>query len=147
LQAAEIRDTDIVLVVGCASGYTAAIVARLAHRVTATDPDAALVAKASAAFADLGMTTVTAKVAKPADGDIENDPYDVIVLEGATAIVPEVLYGQLKDGGRLTGVFSAGQLQRAMIVTRSRDDFGSRVLFDASAPVLPGLELVPEFAF
>jgi protein-L-isoaspartate(D-aspartate) O-methyltransferase len=34
-----------------------------------------------------------------------------------------------------------------MIVTRSRDDFGSRVLFDASAPVLPGLELVPEFAF
>jgi protein-L-isoaspartate(D-aspartate) O-methyltransferase len=93
------------------------------------------------------MTTVTAKVAKPADGDIENGPYDVIVLEGATAIVPEVLCGQLKDGGRLTGVFSAGQLQRAMIVTRSRDDFGSRVLFDASAPVLPGLELVPEFAF
>jgi protein-L-isoaspartate(D-aspartate) O-methyltransferase len=147
LQAAEIRETDNVLVVGCASGYTAAIVARLTHRVTATDPDTALVAKANTAFAHLGIAIATAKVAKPADGDIENGPYDVILLEGATAIVPEVLYGQLKDGGRLTGVFSAGQMQRAMIVTRSRDDFGSRVLFDASAPVLPGLELVPEFAF
>src|ERR1700712_862715 len=39
LQAAEIRDTDSVLVVGCASGYTAAVVAKLAGRVTATESD------------------------------------------------------------------------------------------------------------
>src|SRR5882762_9319507 len=46
LQAAEIKDTDNVLVVGCATGYTAALVARLAGRVTATEGDPVLAAKA-----------------------------------------------------------------------------------------------------
>jgi protein-L-isoaspartate(D-aspartate) O-methyltransferase len=147
LQAAEIGETDSVLVVGSASGYTAAIAAKLAQRVVATDPDADLVGRANAAFGQLGLATATAKLAKPADGDAQDGPYDVIVLEGATAIVPETLYRQLKDGGRLAGVFLDGRVQRATIVTRSRDDFGSRILFDASAPVLPGLEQTPEFAF
>ncbi len=40
LQAAEIGDTDNVLVVGCATGYAAAVAARLAGRVTATESDA-----------------------------------------------------------------------------------------------------------
>ena len=48
LQAAEIGETDSVLVVGTASGYTAAIAAKLAQRVIATDPDAALVQVANA---------------------------------------------------------------------------------------------------
>ncbi len=147
LQAAEIGEADSILVVGCASGYTAAVAARLGARVTATDPDPGLVQRANDAFVQLGITAATAKVAKPADGNRENAPYDVIVLEGASEVVPEELYRQLKDGGRLVGIMPSGQLQRATIVTRSRDDFGTRVLFDASEPVLPGLQLVPEFAF
>jgi len=47
LQAAEIKDTDNVLVVGCATGYAAAIVAKLAGRVTATESDSSLVANAT----------------------------------------------------------------------------------------------------
>ncbi|MBN9001562.1 MAG: protein-L-isoaspartate O-methyltransferase, partial [Rhizobiales bacterium] len=58
LQAAEIRRTDTVLVVGCASGYTAAVAAMLAHQVRATDPDAALVACARASLDKLGLTNV-----------------------------------------------------------------------------------------
>jgi protein-L-isoaspartate(D-aspartate) O-methyltransferase len=72
----------------------------------------------------------------------------VIVLDGATEITPEPLYQQLKDGGRLVGVFATTKPPRAMIVTRSRGvDFGYRALFDAAAPVLPGLERLPEFVF
>ena len=36
----------------------------------------------------------------------QDGPYDVIVLNGATEIVPERLFRQLKDGGRLVGVFA-----------------------------------------
>jgi len=147
LQAAEIGAADSILVVGCASGYTAAVAARLGMRVTATDPDAGLVKRANEAFAQLGIMTATAKLAKTTDGDSANAPYDVIVLEGAAEMVPEGLYRQLKDGGRLVGIMPVGQLQRAVIVARTRDDFGTRVLFDASEPVLPGLGRVPEFAF
>ncbi len=147
LQAAEIRSTDTVLVVGCASGYTAALAAKLAQQVHATDPDAGLVARARASLDKLGLTTVSVTVAAPAEGDSAHAPYDVIVLEGATEVVPEQLYGQLKEGGRLVGVFATGNVQRATLVTHSHDDFGSRILFDASARLLPGMQRIPEFVF
>ena len=120
LQAAEIKETDHVLVVGGATGYAAAVIARFAGRVHST---------------------------ASADGDQASAPFDVIVLNGATEIVPEKLYGQLREGGRLVGVFAMSQPQRATIVTRSHGDFGNRALFDAAVPVLPGLERLPAFVF
>lgn len=147
LQAAEVRQSDSVLVVGCASGYTAALAAKLAQQVYATDPDAALVARAKASLDKVGLAAVSVTAAAPAEGDSAHAPYDVIVLEGATEIVPEHLYGQLKEGGRLVGVFATGSVNRATMVTHSHNDFGSRVLFDASARVLPGMQRTPEFVF
>jgi len=147
LQAADIGDTDHVLVAGCATGYTAALVAKLAGRVTATETVPALAAKAKDVLAQLGLGNVTVRAADVAAGDPANAPYDVIVLDGATEITPEHLYQQLRDGGRLVGVFAQTKPPRAMIVTRSHGDFGNRALFDASVPVLPGLERVPAFVF
>ena len=147
LQAAEIGETDNVLVVGCASGYAAAVVAKLAGRVTATESDGSLAAKASDVLARLGFGNVTVRTAAAADGDEANAPYDVIVLAGATEIVPDRLYRQLRDGGRLVGVFAMSRPPRAMIVTHSHADFGDRALFDAAVPVLPGLERPPAFVF
>jgi protein-L-isoaspartate(D-aspartate) O-methyltransferase len=147
LQAAEIGETDSVLVVGCASGYTAAVVAKLAGRVTATESDRSLAAKANDVLARLGFGNATVRTAAAVEGDEANAPYDVIVLAGATEIVPDRLYRQLKDGGRLVGVFAMSRPQRAMIVTHSHADFGDRALFDAAVPVLPGLERPPAFVF
>ena len=120
LQAAEIRETDHVLVVGCATGYAAAVIAEFAGQVHS---------------------------AAGADGLPANAPFDVIVLCGATEIVPEKLSGQLRDGGRLVGVFAMSQPARTTIVTRSHGDFGNRELFDATAPVLAGMERPPAFVF
>ncbi len=147
LQAAEIKETDKVLVVGTAPGYAAAVVARLAGQVVATEGDAGRQAKAKAVLAELGLANVTFKAAAAADGEPANAPYDVIVLDGATEVTPERLYGQLRNGGRLVGVFATTRPPRAMIVTHSHADFGSRALFDASVPVLPGLERLPAFVF
>lgn len=147
LQAAEIKETDKVLVVGTAPGYAAAVVARLAGQVVATEGDAGRQAKAKAVLAELGLANVTFKAAAAADGEPANAPYDVIVLDGATEVTPDRLYGQLRNGGRLVGVFATTRPPRAMIVTHSHADFGNRVLFDASVPVLPGLERLPAFVF
>jgi protein-L-isoaspartate(D-aspartate) O-methyltransferase len=147
LQAAEIGDTDSVLVVGCATGYSAAVTAKLAGRVTATESDSALAAKAKEVLAGLGIGNVTIREAAAADGDSANAPYDVIMLDGATEITPDRLYAQLREGGRLVGVFAMSQPPRATIVTRSHGDFGHRALFDAVVPVLPGLERLPAFVF
>jgi protein-L-isoaspartate(D-aspartate) O-methyltransferase len=147
LQAAEIRDTDNALVVGCATGYTAALVARLAARVTATEGDSALATRARDVLGQLGVPNVVVKAAAAADGDPANAPYDVIVLNGATEVEPTGLYRQLRQGGRLVGVFALTRPPRATIITHSHHDFGNRTLFDAAAPVLPGLERVPAFVF
>jgi len=147
LQAAEIKEADKVLVVGCASGYAAAVIARFASQVTATESDSTLAAKAKNILGRIGCENVAVRTAAAADGEPESAPYDVIVLNGATEIVPERLYGQLRAGGRLVGVFAMSQPARATIVTCSHGDCGHRMLFDATAPVLPGMELVPAFVF
>ncbi len=148
LQAAEILETDNVLIVGAASGYAAAVVAQFAAKVTATESDAALVTKGSEILGRLGLAErVKFRVGEPFAGGPVDAPYDVIMLNGATEVVPDNLYGQLRDGGRLLGVFAMTRPPRAMIVRRSHGDFGIRPLFDAAAPLLPGLERVPEFNF
>lgn len=147
MQAAQIGQADRVLVVGCATGYMAAVAAMLAAHVTATEADSALAAKAKETLSGLDISNVACKCAACPEGDPEGSPYDVILLNGATEVRPEGLFAQLKEGGRLVGLFALGQLQRAMIVTRSHGEFGHRALFDAAAPVLPGLARTPSFVF
>jgi protein-L-isoaspartate(D-aspartate) O-methyltransferase len=147
LQAAEIKQGDRVLVVGCATGYAAAVIARFAPDVSAIESDPALASKAEAILARNGCGNVAVRTAPAAYGDAAKGPYDVIVLNGATEIAPEHLYEQLRDGGRLVGVFATSRPARATLATASHGDFGTRALFDAAAPVLPGMELVPAFVF
>ena len=147
LQAAEIRETDHVLVAGCATGYAAAVIAKFARSVTVTESEPALAAKARDILTQNGCGNVEVRTAAAADGDQASAPFDVIVLNGATEIVPEKLYRQLREGGRLVGVFALSRPARATIVTRSHGDFGNRTLFDAAAPLLPGMERVPAFVF
>jgi len=147
LQAAEIAATDKVLLVGSATGYAAALVARLAAKVTATESDAALVAKGTKILGQLGFTNVAMEAGAPMEGAPADAPYDVIVLNGATEVAPERLFEQLAEGGRLVGIFGARKPARATIVTKSHGDLGDRALFDAAAPVLPGMERAPSFVF
>lgn len=147
LQAAEIGPADKVLIVGAATGYLAALAGKLAGQVTATESEPALAAKARDVLTGLGLGNVTVKAAAAGEGDPAGAPYDVILLNGAAEAAPEGLYGQLKEGGRLVGVFALTAPQRVMVVTRSHGDFGHRTLFDAAAPVLPGLEKRPAFVF
>jgi protein-L-isoaspartate(D-aspartate) O-methyltransferase len=147
LQAADIKATDDVLVAGCASGYLAALAATLARRVTATECDPSLAAKAQATLAAHSPGNVTVKTAAVGDGDSASAPFDVILLNGTTEIAPENLYRQLREGGRLVGTFALAGPQRAMVVTASHGDFGHRALFDTAIPVLPGLERPAAFVF
>ncbi|HEY0329771.1 MAG TPA: protein-L-isoaspartate O-methyltransferase [Rhodopseudomonas sp.] len=147
LQSANLQPTDRVLVVGCATGYLAALAARLVDHVVATESEANIAAEASQILGRLGVTNVRVHQAASGEGFPATAPYDAIILNGATEVVPLQLYQQLREAGRLVGVFALGRPSHAEIVTRSDDDFGSRPLFDTSAPVLPGLERPKGFVF
>ncbi len=145
IQAAELEATDRVLDVGCATGYSAAVLARVAGQVVALEQDAGL-AKA-AADALLSQPNVDVVNGNLAQGWPQGAPYDAIVIEGATEVMPQVLCQQLKDGGRLVCVLGAGPGSKAMLYRRSGGEAGGRPIFDASAGLLPGFAKTPVFAF
>jgi protein-L-isoaspartate(D-aspartate) O-methyltransferase len=147
LQAAEIGLTDRVLVTGGAAGYAAAIAGHLAAEVIAVCANDKVATSCRSALGACGLSNVTVTAGEAGKGNAAAGPYDVIVLDGATEVVPQTLYEQLKPGGRLVGVFAQSMPSRATIVTRSEGDFGPRTLFDAAAPILPGLKRLPAFTF
>ncbi len=145
IQAADLSATDRVLDAGCATGYAAAVLARIAGQVTALEQDETLARAASDALSAVSNVRVVG--GKLAEGWPQGAPFDVILLEGTTEIPPQMLCRQLKDGGRLVCVLGAGPGSKAMLYCRSGDDIGGRPIFDASAPLLPGFEKPPAFAF
>jgi protein-L-isoaspartate(D-aspartate) O-methyltransferase len=145
IQAAELSGSDRVLDVGCATGYTAAVLARIAGQVVALEQDSGFTNTASEALAPLHNVTVVS--GSLAQGWPQGSPYDAVVLEGATEIVPDALCRQLKDGGRLVCVLGSGPGSKAMLYRRSGSDVGGRAIFDATAALLPGFAKTPVFAF
>jgi protein-L-isoaspartate(D-aspartate) O-methyltransferase len=145
IQLADIAPTDHVLDVACATGYGAAVLSQVAGSVVALEEDKRLAAFAEGALA--GLPNVTLATGPLTAGWPAAAPYDAIIVEGATEVVPHNLCEQLKDGGRLVCVLGSGPDARAMLYRRSGDDFGGRPLFNSAAPLLPGFAKTPVFAF
>ena len=162
IQAAGIAATDHVLDVGCASGYSTALLAYLAGSVVGLEEDAALARQAADAMSSAGKSSagmssadklgadkstvkiVTGPLARGCAGE---GPYDVILLEGSAEVVPPALFDQLKEGGRLVCVLGRGPQGKAMFYRRAEGDFSGRPVFDAAATALPGFAKPPEFVF
>jgi protein-L-isoaspartate(D-aspartate) O-methyltransferase len=145
VQAVRICDSDRVLDVGCATGYSSALLARLARSVVALEEDPKLV---EAAAANLAQHANAKVVRGPLiEGWRAQAPYDVIFLNGASEIAPASLFGQLAEEGRLIGVVGGGPAGRAMLYRSVAGDVSGWPVFDAAAQVLPGFVAAPQFVF
>jgi protein-L-isoaspartate(D-aspartate) O-methyltransferase len=147
IQALDVGETDRVLVVGAGTGYSAAILARLAASVVALESDPALAAQATRNLAEIDASNVTIVVGPLESGHPAGAPYDVILLDGAIETLPGGLLDQLADGGRLAAVVGYGRAATATLYTRSGDDIGERPIFDADVPPLPGFRNPEVFVF
>jgi protein-L-isoaspartate(D-aspartate) O-methyltransferase len=147
LQAAQIQRGDLVLDVGCGPGYSTAVLARLANMVVALECEPALARQTGAALAELAADNALAVVGPLEEGWPAQAPYSLIVLGGAAERLPEALFAQISEGGRLVGVEMRGGVGRAMLYARHRGVVSGRPLFDASVPMLPGLAAAPSFVF
>jgi protein-L-isoaspartate(D-aspartate) O-methyltransferase len=147
VQLAEVQPTDIVLDVGCGTGYSVAVLARLANSVLAAECDPDLAAAASQTLVELGIANAAVVTCALEAGYPSEGPYDVIFVGGAMEVVPEALLSQLKDGGRLVGVVGYGQAAVATLFTRSGGEIGRRVAFNAHVRPLPGFARPKAFVF
>jgi protein-L-isoaspartate(D-aspartate) O-methyltransferase len=147
LQLAVIAPADNVLDVGCATGYSTAVLARLAKRVTGLEQDADLVRMASEMVPAAGAANASVVQGSLSEGHRSAAPYDVIVLNGAVEQVPDALLGQLSEGGRLVAILQTGAQGMAHLFERNKGHIGSRSAFDAAAPKLAGFGQPTGFVF
>lgn len=145
LRVAEITSADTVLDIGAATGYSTAVIAGLAARVTGLEPDADLAAAASANLAALGLTNASVIA-----GDIARlgkARFDVIIVQGALDSVPDAFTAALADGGRLVALIRTGGVSVAHVFVKSGGQVTARAEFDAVLPPLMASQRDEEFVF
>src|SRR5262245_56519198 len=143
VQAAAVGASDHVLDVGCASGYSSALLARLAGSVTALEEEEALIRAARENLKAIGADNVTVAAGPLTQGWQGAAPYDVILLNGATDIAPDGLTRQLKAGGRLAAILARAPTGQAMLYRSVGGDVSGWPIFDAPRPCCRDLPRPP----
>jgi len=116
LQGLNIQPTDVALDIGCARGYSTAVLSQ---------PE---ILNAAVVKGDLKA------------GAREHGPFDIIFVNGAVTDIPQSWLNQLAIGGRLAVIVQDGPIGQAMIYTRSKDAFGKAVICDANVPLMSGFQ-------
>ena len=147
LELAELKADDLVLVVGSSVGYSAAVIAQIVESVVGVEEDESLVQESLNVTSELGTDNLAILSNKMSEGLEEEGPYDVIFINGAVEKVPELLFKQLRDGGRLVAVVGLGLAAQATMYRKSGDLVSGIPKFNASVPLLPGMELPKSFEF
>ena len=145
LDAADLQAGDRVLLIGAAGGYTAAVLAEIVGSVTAVETLPALCTLAREALAGWGDATLIE--APLAGGAPDGAPYDVLIVDGAIAHVPDALIDQVRPGGRVAmGIVERG-VTRLAAGRRSAGGFGLVAFADCDCVVLPGFDRPTGFRF
>jgi protein-L-isoaspartate(D-aspartate) O-methyltransferase len=146
-QLARVRKTDRILDIGGATGYSAAILARIGASVVALENDAGLIAVAKEALASVGTANVSFVVGPLDAGAVEHAPYDVIFLNGRVGQLPDGLLAQLAEGGRLVAPMGTDSAGKAKLLTKIDSRIQERTGFDVGGAALPGFEPKKAFVF
>ncbi len=148
LQLAAIDKDDVVLDVGCNTGYSSAIISHLAGSVVALEEDTALAAAATDNLARLDYVTCAVVENDLAEGCRAEAPYDVIVFQGSVETLPSTFFDQMKAGGRMVVVRGAGNSAEAMLYVKDHEEVVSeRFAFNCSIKPLPSFRRKAEFVF
>ena len=147
VQLAEIHPGDFVLDVGCGTGYSSAVLSRLASSVIALESDPALAQAATSTLSSLGCDNVAVVQGKLHEGYASEAPYDVIFVGGSVEEIPQTLFDQLKEGGRLVAVEGQGNAGVARLFLKTTGIVAGRRAFNAAIRPLPGFERIRAFEF
>ncbi|HYI64275.1 MAG TPA: protein-L-isoaspartate O-methyltransferase [Allosphingosinicella sp.] len=144
LTEARLGGSERALVIGAGTGYSAALLARLAGTVVALEEHAGLAACAKEALAGTGVALAKGPLAK---GWPRRAPYDFILIDGAVEHVPRAIVDQVADGGRISFAVVDRGVTRLAIGRAVEGAFGITIYADAAAAILPGFEKPRIFSF
>ena len=148
LQDAAVQKHEKVLEIGTGSGFMASLLAHRAQRVISLEIDPELAKLARANLQKAGIHNAEVRQADGSQGAPQDAPFDVIVLSGSVAEVPQALLSQLKVGGRLVAVVGEEPVMRATVVTRHGEAaFSTTQAWDTVAPRLVNFPEPSHFKF
>ncbi len=149
IQAASPLPGDVALDVACGTGYATALLSRLVSTVVGVDDAADLVERGNGILSELEIDNAALVVGPLGVGYAKQAPYNVILVNGAVETLPEALFDQLADGGRLVTVEGGTVVGPGVAVLHQKlgGHVGKRILFDAGTPMLQGFKRVPSFVF
>ncbi|MDO9362132.1 MAG: protein-L-isoaspartate O-methyltransferase [Sphingopyxis sp.] len=144
LVAAAVRPGMRVLLVGSATGYTAALLALIGAEVYAVEEQSELMATAQAAVANDNIHWVEGPLAA---GAPDAAPFDRIIIEGAIETLPDALAAQLAEGGRLVTAQRDGAVTRLAQGIKAGGIVPLRAFADMDVAPLPGFAAPTGFSF
>ena len=147
IELAKIGPEDVVLDIGCGTGFSPALLSRLANVVVGLEENPDLANRANEVLTDMEIQNGAVIEGKLIEGCARQGPYQVILIAGGVEVIPEVILDQLADGGRLVTVLKRGGVGRGHMVVKSGDTLVGKDHFDANSPLLPGFEKEKNFSF
>jgi protein-L-isoaspartate(D-aspartate) O-methyltransferase len=144
LTEARLGGSERALVIGAATGYSAAVLDRLAGSVTALEETPELAGFARHALAGSGIEVVEGPLNA---GHAAGAPYDFILIDGAVEYVPQAIVDQLADGGEFALALIDEGVSRLCVGRVVAGAFGSTAVTDAATAVLPGFQKPRGFSF
>ncbi|MEG6509392.1 protein-L-isoaspartate O-methyltransferase [Methyloligella sp. 2.7D] len=147
IQMAEIGESEHILDIGCATGYSLAVLAGHAASVVGLESDPRMAETAAANMQALGISNAKIVTGPLAQGAAADGPYDLIFLSGSVPAVPDGLAAQLKEGGRIAGIIQQGSQGQANLFVKADGALTKLPQFAAGAKPLPGFSLETTFSF
>ncbi|MGF1625798.1 MAG: protein-L-isoaspartate O-methyltransferase, partial [Alphaproteobacteria bacterium] len=145
---AGVKPTDIVLDIGCGTGYSTAVLARLSNTVVAIEEVATLAEQANDTMTELAIGNAVVVTGPLTAGCPSEAPFDVILISGAVPAIPPAIIDQLAEGGRLVAVVrpNAGP-GRLVLLLKSGGAISRTDFHDAAIPILEAFRPAPGFVF
>lgn len=111
--------TGRILEIGTGSGYQAAVLAELVEHVFTIEIVSELAKRARDTFDRLGIKNISIRHADGAAGWPEEAPFDAAILTCAPSKLPDALFEQIREGGRI--VYPEGNLEDQALFTLIRE--------------------------
>ena len=147
IQATEIKPGDRVLDVAGGAGYSTALMTGLGGQVTLLEDHAERCVVASDILKRLNIPEADVQQGELTTGHDQGAPYDIILMNGRCEQIPQSLFQQLKEGGRLVAIVGNAVASEVRVYTLSDGSVGEKRLMSASGSLLSGFIQVSGFVF
>ncbi len=144
---ADFNSSDTVLIIGSSTGYSSAILSNIAETVISIEEDDQLVKFSETMVLHKKIDNVVFLKKDLNEGCPEHGPFNKILIEGAVEDIPNYLFEQLDENGKMIAIIANGELSEVREYNKVEENIGSKFLFNCEAPKLKAFNKTDSFNF